>query len=160
MTYAQGGDVLFVCHNTFMCQQIVRTGLNSFQVEQFTFQLQAGNAKTYQPYYHFHPTGVTLDPSATTGNGITLTTSAAYFDTTGSQTNGNYTNSKHVGLTLIYHDAEILITSVQSATQATGNVVDELFVELDPNALRTIDGSTTIEITHLNHGMSEAIALL
>ena len=153
MTYAQGGDVLFVCHNTFMCQQIVRTGLNSFQVEQFTFQLQAGNAKTYQPYYHFHPTGVTLDPSATTGNGITLTTSAAYFDTTGSQTNGNYTNSKHVGLTLIYHDAEILITSVQSATQATGNVVDELFVELDPNALRTIDGSTTIEITHVNHGM-------
>jgi len=143
MTYAQGGDVLFVCHNTFMCQQIVRTGLNSFQVEQFTFQLQAGNAKTYQPYYSFQPTGVTLDPSATTGNGITLTTSSPYFDTTG----------KHVGLTLVYHDAEILITSVQSATQATGNVIDELFVELDPNALRTIDGSTTIEITHFNHGM-------
>lgn len=153
MTYAQGGDVLFVCHNTFMCQQIVRTSLNSFQVEQFTFQLQAGDAKTYQPYYSFHPTGVTLDPSATTGNGITLTTSAAYFDTTGSQSGGNYPDSKHVGLTLVYHDAEILITSVQSATQATGNVVDELFVELDPNALRTIDGSTTIEITHVNHGM-------
>jgi hypothetical protein len=153
MTYAQGGDVLFVCHNTFMCQQIVRTGLNSFQVEQFTFQLQAGDAKTYQPYYSFQPTGVTLDPSATTGNGITLTTSASYFDTTGSQSGGNYPDSKHVGLTLVYHDAEILITSVQSATQATGNVVDELFVELDPNALRTIDGSTTIEITHVNHGM-------
>ena len=154
MTYAQGGDVLFVCHNTFMCQQIVRTGLNSFQVEQFTFQLQAGNAKTYQPYYPFHATGVTLDPSATTGTGITVTASAAYFDTTGSQSGGNYASSKHVGLTLLYHDAEILITSVQSATQATGNVVDELFVELIPNALRTIDGSTTVEITHVNHGMS------
>ncbi len=154
MTYAQGGDILFVSHNTFMCQQIVRTGLNSFQVEQFTFQLQAGNAKTYQPYYPFHATGVTLDPSATTGTGITVTTSAAYFDTTGSQSGGNYASSKHVGLTLLYHDAEILITSVQSATQATGNVVDELFVELIPNALRTIDGSTTVEITHVNHGMS------
>jgi len=154
MTYAQGGDVLFVCHNTFMCQQIVRTGLNSFQVEQFTFQLQAGDAKTYQPYYPFRATGVTLDPSATTGTGITLTTSSSYFDTTGSQSGGNYADSKHVGLTLLYHDAEILITSVQSATQATGNVVDELFVELIPNALRTIDGSTTIEITHVNHGMS------
>ena len=154
MTYAQGGDILFVSHNTFMCQQIVRTGLNSFQVEQFTFQLQAGNAKTYQPYYPFHATGVTLDPSATTGTGITVTASAAYFDTTGSQSGGNYASSKHVGLTLLYHDAEILITSVQSATQATGNVVDELFVELIPNALRTIDGSTTIEITHVNHGMS------
>ena len=137
-----------------MCQQIVRTGLNSFQVEQFTFQLQAGDAKTYQPYYPFHATGVTLDPSATTGNGITVTASAAYFDTTGSQSGGNYASSKHVGLTLLYHDAEILITSVQSATQATGNVVDELFVELIPNALRTIDGSTTVEITHVNHGMS------
>jgi len=144
MTYAQGGDVLFLCHNTFMCQQIVRTGLNSFQVEQFTFQLQAGNAKTYQPYYPFHSTGVTLDPSASTGTGISLTVSSPYFDTTG----------KHVGLTLLYHGSEILITSVQSSTQATGDVVDELFVELIPNALRTIDGSPTIEITHVNHGMS------
>ena len=144
MTYAQGGDVLFLCHNTFMCQQIVRTGLNSFQVEQFTFQLQAGNAKTYQPYYPFHSTGVTLDPSASTGTGISLTVSSPYFDTTG----------KHVGLTLLYHGSEILITSVQSSTQATGDVVDELFVELIPNALRTIDGSSTIEITHVNHGMS------
>lgn len=144
MTYAQGGDVLFVCHNTFMCQQIVRTGLNSFQVEQFNFVLQAGGAKIFQPYYHFHPTGMTLDPSASTGNSITVTTSAAYFDTTG----------KHVGITLLYHGSEIYITSVQSSTQATGRVVDELFVELDPNAVRTTDGSTNLEITHINHGMS------
>ena len=135
ITYAQGGDILFVSHNTFMCQQIVRTGLNSFQVEQFNFQLQAGGARIYQPYYHFHPTGVTLDPSATTGNGITITTSAPYFDTTG----------KHVGVSLLYHDSEI---------QATGNVVDELFVQLDPSAIRTIDGSSTIVITHVNHGLS------
>lgn len=145
MTYAQGGDVLFVCHNTFMCQQIIRTGLNSFQVEQFNFQLQAGGARIYQPYYHFHPTGVTLDPSATTGNSITLTTSSPYFDTTG----------KHVGISLLYHDSEIFITSVQSSTQATGRVVDELFVELDPNAIRTTDGTSNLEITHINHGMSQ-----
>jgi len=145
MTYAQGGDVLFVCHNTFMCQQIIRTGLNSFQVEQFNFQLQAGGARIYQPYYHFHPTGVTLDPSATTGNSITLTTSSPYFDTTG----------KHVGISLLYHDSEIFITSVQSSTQATGRVVDELFVELDPNAIRTTDGTSNLEITHINHGMNQ-----
>jgi hypothetical protein len=144
MTYAQGGDILFLSHNTFMCQQIVRTGLNSFQVEQFNFVLQAGGAKIFQPYYHFHPTGITLDPSASTGNSITVTTSAAYFDTTG----------KHVGITLLYHGAEIFITSVQSSTQATGRVVDELFVELDPNAVRTTDGSTNLEITQINHGMS------
>jgi hypothetical protein len=26
ITFAQGGDILFLCHNTFMCQQIIRTG--------------------------------------------------------------------------------------------------------------------------------------
>ena len=145
MTYAQGGDILFLCHNTFMCQQIIRTGLNSFQVEQFNFQLQAGGAKIFQPYYHFHPTGVTLNPSATTGNSITVTTSAPYFDTTG----------KHVGITLLYHGSEIYITSVQSSTQATGRVIDELFVELDPSAIRTTDGSSNLEITHINHGMTQ-----
>lgn len=154
MTYAQGGDVLFLCHNTFMCQQIVRTGLNSFQVEQFDFQLQAGGAKIYQPYYSFQPTGMTLDPSATTGTAITLTTSAAYFDTTGTQTGGDYLSSKHVGVTLLYHEAEIYITSVQSSTSATGRVVDELFVQLDPNAIRTTDGSANLEFTHINHGMA------
>src|SRR6056300_289919 len=53
ITYAQGGDILFMCHNTFMCQQIIRTGLNSFQVEEFDFQLQSGGARIYQPYYQF-----------------------------------------------------------------------------------------------------------
>ena len=154
MTYAQGGDILFLCHNTFMCQQIVRTGLNSFQVEPFTFQVRSGGARIYQPYYHFSTSGVTLDPSATTGNGITLTTSSAYFDITGSQSGGNYPNSKHIGVSLLYHDAEILITSVQSATQATGNIIDELFIELDASAIRTTDTSATLEITHINHGMS------
>ena len=128
ITYAQGGDIMFLAHNTFMCQQLIRTGLNSFQVEEFDFQLQAGGGRIYQPYYSFQSAGVTLDPSATTGTGITVTTSANYFDTTGTQTGGNYLDSKHVGTTLLFHEAEIYITSVQSATQATGNIVDELEV--------------------------------
>ena len=153
MTYAQGGDVLFLCHNTFMCQQIVRTGLNSFQVEPFTFQVRSGGARIHQPYHKFAASGITLDPSATTGTGVTLTTSSAYFDTTGSLQGSSYPDSKHVGVTLLYHEAEILITSVNSSTQAHGTIVDELFVELDPSAIRTTNGSTTLEITHINHNM-------
>lgn len=149
ITYAQGGDILFLAHNTFMCQQIIRTGLNSFQVERFAFQLQAGGGLIYQPYYPFQAAGVTLDPSATTGTGVTLTTSAPYFDTTG----------KHVGVTLHYHHAEIYITSVQSSTQATGNIIDELYDELDPSAIRTIDGLADIEITHVHHGLSAGDAI-
>tara|TARA_R100001460_G_scaffold458_2_gene2142 strand:- start:8309 stop:10588 length:2280 start_codon:yes stop_codon:yes gene_type:complete len=156
ITYAQGGDILFLSHATFETQQLIRTGLNSFQVEPFVFQTQAGAARIYQPYYHFQATGVTLNPSATTGTGITVTTSLPYFDLTGgaSELTGDFPNSKHVGVRLRYHESEILITSVQSNLQATGNVIDELYVELDANAIRTVDGSTTIEIQHINHGMS------
>lgn len=143
ITYAQGGDIMFLAHNTFLCRQIIRTGLNSFQVEEFEFQIQAGGARIYQPYYSFQSAGVTLDPSATTGSGVTITTSAPYFDTTG----------KHVGITLQYHESEIYIDSVQSSTQATGTIVDELYVELDANAIRTVNGSSDIEITQVHHGM-------
>ena len=153
ITYAQGGDIVFLAHNTFPTQQLVRTGLSSFQVEPFTFSLQAGGARTYQPYNSFQGSGITLNPSATSGSGITVVTSGAYFDVTGSQSGGNYTNSKHVGQSLLYHDSELYITSVQSATSVTANVIDELFVSLDANSLRTVDGSTTVEVTHLRHGM-------
>jgi hypothetical protein len=142
ITYAQGGDILFLCHPTFQCQQIVRTGLSSFQVEPFEFQERAGGAKLYQPYYSFQASGVTLDPSATTGS-ITLTTSADYFDTTG----------KHDGVKLYYHGSEITINSVTNATTASATVTDELFATLDPDAIRTVDGSATIKITQINHGM-------
>ena len=154
ITFAQGGDVLFLCHNSFMCRQLVRTGLNSFQVELYVFQQEAGGARIHQPYYPFHPFGVTLNPAASTGSGVTVTTSQAYFDTTGSQSGGNFPNSKHVGVSLRYHDSELFITSVQSTTQATVNIVDTLRVELAADALRTVDGSSDIEVTHINHGMS------
>ena len=154
ITYAQGGDILFLAHPTFQTQQLVRTALSSFQVEPFEFQVRAGGAKIYQPYFPFQAANVTLDPSAATGDGITLTTSADYFDTTGSKTGSDYLDSKHVNVRLYYHGAEIKITSVQSATSATGNVIDELFRELDADAVRTIDGSSTIRITAFQHGMA------
>ena len=66
---------------------------------------------------------------------------------------GSYPNSKHIGITLLYHESEILITSVESSSQATGTVLDTLFVQLKANALKTISGSTTVEVTHVKHGM-------
>jgi hypothetical protein len=152
-TYAQAGDVMFICHPTFMPQQIVRTGLTTFQVETFIFDVKSDTTEIYQPYYSFHPIDITLDPSATTGTGVTLTTSSAYFDITGSQSGGNYPDSLHVGITLKYRNSEIEITSVQSTTQATGTVQDKLETHLDPNAFRTTEGNADIEVTFVNHGM-------
>lgn len=152
-TTAQYGDVMFISHPLFAPRMITRTSLTAFEVSTYSFDQRADNKKTYQPYSKFQAHGVTLDPSASSGNGITLTTSAAYWDTTGSQSGGNYASSLHVGTTVRYGGNEIDITSVQSATQATGNAVDSLKIRLSVlNPLRTIDTTSTIEVTHIAHG--------
>lgn len=154
-THAQYGDVLFICHPLFMPRMLIRTGLTSFEITPYAFDVRTDNSETYQPYSLFHGHGVTLDPSASTGTGITLTTSEAYFDTTGTQVAGNYPNSLHVGVVLRYGETEIEITSVQSSTQATGDIVGTLRQRLTVlNPLRTIDTSTTVEVTHIKHGFA------
>jgi len=80
-TYAQAGDFMFIAHNDFMPRELVRTGLTSFEVRTFTFDTSADGNKDLQPYYNFQASGVTITPSANTGSGISVTTSAAYFDT-------------------------------------------------------------------------------
>ena len=158
VTYAQAGDVMFIAHQTFMVRKLVRTGLTSFQMETKTFDTQSAGAKIYQPYFQFQDLGVTLDPSASSGNGITLTTSEAYWDLTGSQSGGNYADSQHVGLTIKYHDQEITITSVQSATQATGNALATLKKKLKVDSFRTDNGVATVTVTLVNHGFSASDA--
>ena len=154
-TVAQRGDVMFIAHPLFATRLLTRTSLTTFEVSTYTFDQRLDNSVIFQPYSKFQAHGTTLDPSATSGNGITLTTSSAYWDTTGEQSGGNYLSSLHVGVTVRYSGNEILITSVQSATQATGNVVDELSTRLSVlNPFRTIDGSTTVEVTMIGHGFS------
>lgn len=143
-TYAQAGDVLFICHQTFAPQQIVRTSLTTFQVETFIFDQKSDGTEIYQPYYNFQKSNVTLDVSASTGTGVTLTTSAPYFDTTGA----------HNGVTLRYHESEIVITSVTNSTTAVGNILDELVAHLDINSFRTTQGLADIEVTMPKHGHS------
>lgn len=150
-TFAQAGDVMFICHPTFIPQQLVRTGLTTFQVESFQFDQNSDASKIYQPYYRFHTAGVTLDPSASSGSGVTLTTSSAYWDTS--------SPSKHIGTTVRYRGAEIEITAVSSSTVATGDILDELTVTLLPNSVRTNTNSTVIEITLVNHGFSAGDAI-
>ena len=266
-TFAQAGDVMFICHPTFKTSQIVRTSLTAFEVEPFIFDFKSDGERIYQPYYNFQSSGVALSPSDTSGS-VTLTTSnftgtadpdglsqsaqvesganlvlggalissgsatftngrlititssgddsgfaftvtgttvggysqaeaitggndatvtgtqffktvtsiasagdpagtvtagvtdevgISYFDTTGTgvtnNENDNYEQSLHVGITLLYHNSEILITSVQSGTQVTGTILDSLSVQLKVNPFKTIISSTTVEVTHVNHGM-------
>lgn len=154
-TTAQLGDVMFICHPLFAPRMLTRTSATSFEISVFTFDQRYDGNVTYQPYSVYQAQGVTLDPSKTSGNNATLTTSVDYWDTTGTQTGGDYLDSTHVGTIVRYGDAEIEIKSVQSATQATGDIVDELKIRLSVlNPFRTIDGSTTVEVTHIGHGFA------
>ena len=158
ITYAQSGDTMFIAHQTFMVRKLVRTGLTSFAVETYTFDQNSANTIVHQPYFSFQTPGMTLDPSATSGSGVTFTTSAAYWDTTGSQSGGDYPNSKHIGINFRYNDAEFQITSVQSATQATGTIFGNLKRRLKVDSFRTNEGVGTVRVTLLNHGLSASDA--
>ena len=273
-TTAQYGDVLFVCHPLFAPRLVTRTSLTTFTVSTFSFDSRADGKQIYQPYTSFQSQGVPLDPSATTGTGVTLAlsvtstpdpdgicllqdptgagaiaftlngalvsggsvslanartitvttggtsntgrtftvvgtdqdgisqsevitgpasnstvvstkmfktissvtinagsfalsigvgekTAVSYFNTDGSKTGADYLSSAHIGATIKYHDSEILITSVQSATSATGNIIDELKIRLSVlNPLRTTDGSALVEVTHLAHGFEGGEAIV
>jgi hypothetical protein len=142
---AQYGDVMFICHPLFAPRMLTRTSLTAFELSVFSFDTSYDNKDTYQPYSSFYSTNVTLASSSPSiGTNRTITTSSPYWDTTG----------KHVGVTVRYGGNEIVITSVNSTTQAIGTVVKELSTRLTvTNPLRTRNGSSTIEITHLSHGL-------
>jgi len=149
-TTAQYGDVMFICHPLFAPRMLTRTSLTDFEISVFTFDQRADGNKTYQPYTRFQSQGVTLDPSATSGSGVTLTTSADYWE------------SDHVGTIIRYGQSEIEITGYTSATVVTGTVVDELKIRLSVlNPLRTREGSDVVEVTHIAHGFEggESITL-
>ena len=141
LTYAQSGDIMFIAHQTFMVRQLVRTSLTTFEVSTYNFDERIDQFGINQPYYSFHAKNVTLDPSATSGNGITLTTSAAYFQ------------SGHVNTRLRYQGNEIVITAVNSATSATGNVIGNLTVRLAADAIETTEGTADVEVTFALHGL-------
>ena len=155
LTYTQTGDTMIIAHQTFMPRVISRTSLTTFTVSTYSFDQSSDGTEKYQPYYSFQQSGVTLDSSATTGNTVTLTISLAYFDITGSVVGGNYTSSRHVGTSLLYYNSEIQIVSVQSATTAVGKIIKALYVDLDTDAFKSVDATADLEVTHVNHGLSE-----
>jgi hypothetical protein len=141
LTHTQKGDFMFICHREFLCRQLVRTGLTTFEVRLFEFEESLDGNRVYQPYYNFQPAGVTISSSAINGNIVTLTTSAAYF------------TAGHVGVRLLIGEAEAIISAYTSPTQVTAAIFGELSTQLDPDALKTKDGSNKIEVTHAQHGM-------
>ena len=142
-TFAQSGDVMWICHPLFMPRLIVRTSLTAFQVETYSFDVRQDNKKTFQPYSSFTSAGVTLGVGGFSEmKPFTVTTTSA-----------SYFTSAHVGSRIRKQGNEILITAVSSGTQATGTIIDSLTINLSVlNPIRTREGSAVCEMTHINHG--------
>mgnify|MGYP001177897457 FL=1 len=140
--YAQQADVMFLCHQLNPILKLVRTGLETFQVEPFEFETSTDGNLIHQPYFNFQNNGVTLASSATSGNGATLTASASYFI------------AGHVGIKLRMHGADLTITAVTNGTTATANISGTIRQQLDINALETVSGSDRVLVTHALHGLA------
>ena len=147
LQFAQQADVMFITHQLYPIQKLVRTGLETFVVNPFAFETSTDSNSILQPYFSFQGTGVTLASSATTGNGVTLTTSASYFV------------SDHVGTRLRMHGTEIEIKTVSSGTSATGDISGTIREQLNIDAIETISGSNKILITHALHGLAPSASI-
>lgn len=147
VTFAQRGDFMFFTHQDFLCRMLVRTGLTSFEVRVFAFDESLDGNRVYQPYYNFQPNGVTISASATTGSGVTLTSSADYFV------------SDHVGTRILIDQTEALITGYTNATTVTATIQGTLKTQLAVDALRTKNGTSIIEVTHPLHGLSAGASI-
>ncbi|MAB40645.1 MAG: hypothetical protein CL525_16310 [Aequorivita sp.] len=142
LTFAQRGDFMFIAHTSFLCRLLVRTGLTTFEVRLFSFDTDIAGERVFQPYYNFQSSSTSLSSSATSGTGVTLTTSADYF------------TSNHVGVRLQIGETEATITAVTDAKNVTADIHGTLKTQLDVDALQTKDGSNKVEVTHALHGLA------
>jgi len=134
---------------------VTGTDIHSNALTESITGANAGTALGLKPFKTVTQIAAVGNPAANVTAGVTANEAIAYFDITGSQGGGNYASSLHVGTIIRYDQNEILITSVQSAAQVTGDIVDELSIRLSVlNPFRTIDGSASVEVTQINHGYS------
>ena len=110
LNWTQSADILYLCHNTYPPRKLSRTGHTSWTIETITFE--------DGPYLNANTTDTTLDPSATTGTGVTLVASA----TTGINDDAGF-KSTDVGRLIRFKDGSNFsyfeITGFTSTTQVT-----------------------------------------
>ena len=146
-TYTQKGDFMFIAHRTFLCRELVRTGLTTFEMRVFAFDQSIDGTKKHQPYYNFQGAGTTITSSGTSGT-VTLTCSQNYFA------------SGHVGTRLLIGETEALISVFTNATTVTAILQGELTTQLDIDALKTKKDSNKVEVTHVLHGLASGAAVV
>ena len=147
ITFAQQGDVMFIAHQTFMIRLLTRTSLTTFAVDTFNFDESRDGNEIYQPYFPFQALGTTISASATTGSGVTLTSSDDYF------------TSNHVGVDLLIGKTRCRITAFTNATTVTATINGTLRRQLPIDSLETIENSSIIKVTDALHGLGTGASI-
>lgn len=119
LCWTQSADTLLLTHPNVPPKKMVRSSDGSWSLSDWEFFTD--NNVTYQPYYKFAGSAVTLTPSGTTGT-ITLTASESVFV------------ASHQGTRLRVAGKEVEITLYSSGTVVTANVIEDL-----PSTDATID---------------------
>lgn len=99
------------------------------------------NGAIQQPYWRYAERGVSLTPSAFSGSGITLQTSASFFV------------PAHVGTRLRYTGVEIEVATVVDGQNATGNVIGTLY----PTVTVTLGSSVGFSVGQVVQGDTSQI---
>jgi len=85
LVVSQSGDTMFVTHPSITTKKITRTSSTNFSLTDYVFDSSAG--MSFQPYYKFAGSAITVTPGGTSGSGISLTASGNAFQ---SAHNGTY----------------------------------------------------------------------
>ena len=114
LRYVQSADTMYIVHPDYMPRKLTRTAHDSWSFTAFAWDSGVIDDDGLPPWQDINTTATTLDPSAVTGAGITITASASLF------------NSGHIGAYFKHSGGYYKITAVASGTSATATVVDDL----------------------------------
>jgi hypothetical protein len=109
LRWVQSADVLFITSPDRLPRKVTRTAHNAWTIADFAF-----DTVDWPPFLDMNVSTITMDASATTGAGIDLVASSAYFAST------------HVGAYFAMHSGYMKITAVTNSTNAVATVIDDL----------------------------------
>lgn len=141
LTIAQRANTMIIASRGFKPRVLKRTSLSTFTIAQLSFDQAPNSAEIYQPYVKFEDASVTLQLSAVSGSGITVTASSSIF------------SSAWVGDTIRVYGIELTITGYTSDLVVTATAKKTVEKRLDPNPFLYTDGSDVIEVTDAFHGL-------
>lgn len=114
LSVTQSLNTMIVCNRDKAIQRILRTGLDSFTIGGFDFEVNSVSGRKNCPYYKFAASNITVTPAATTGTGVQLLASGAAFA------------ASMVGEQLLIKNKAVEVASYVSDSEVTIDIKEDL----------------------------------